>query len=292
MSHAVETVADRGVGETAVVETIPDAVVDLFRLLTHLGDPVTLLVVVAAGYLFADHLGLASTRMATVIGLAIGGLALTLALKYGFALPRPPGAGTDGFGFPSGHAIGATVVYGGLAGMLAPRDRRVPPVAAALVVVVAASRVLIGVHYLVDVLVGVAVGVGYLAVAVRLGPGWVPTDVSTDAAGRTFALAAGLGVAAVGVTVVVDTVIAAAAATGGWISWRLVADRVVESAGTTRRLAASVAVLPALGVAVIVGDGAVSLPVAAGLAAGAVALVLATPGLSVSGTPGEGRTDG
>ena len=112
MSHAVETVADRGVGETAVVETIPDAVVDLFRLLTYLGDPVTLLVVVAAGYLFADHLGLASTRMATVIGLAIGGLALTLALKGLFALPRPPGAAEMGYGFPSGHALGVAASLG------------------------------------------------------------------------------------------------------------------------------------------------------------------------------------
>lgn len=220
------------------------------------------------------------------MGLALGGFALTLALKYGFALPRPPGAGTDGYGFPSGHAIGATVVYGGLAGLLAPHDRRVTRVAAALVLVVAASRVLIGVHYLVDVVVGVAVSVGYLAVAFRVGPGWAPEEVSPGAVGRTFALAAGLGAAAVGVTVIVDTVIAAAAAVGGWLSWRVVADRVVESAGTTRQLVASVVVIPAVGVvaATVVG-GDVSLPVAAGLAGGTVAVVLAAPGLSALGVP-------
>ena len=286
MSRAVHTVADRGVGETAVVETVPDAVVALFGVLTHLGDPVALLLLVAAGYLLANHLGVSSTRMAAAMGLALGGFALTLALKYGFALPRPPGAGTDGFGFPSGHAIGATVVYGGLAGLLIPHDRRVTRVAAVLVVVVAASRVLIGVHYLVDVVVGVAVGVGYLAVAFRVGPGWAPEEVSTGAVGRTFALAAGLGAAAVGVTVIVDTVIAVAAAAGGWLSWRLVADRVVESAGTTRQLVASVVVIPAVGVvaATVVG-GDVSLPVAAGLAGGTVAVVLAAPGLSALGVP-------
>ena len=286
MSRVAHTVADRGVGETAVVETAPDAVVDLFRVLTHLGDPVTLLVLVAAGYLLANHLGVSSTRMAAAMGLALGGFALTLALKYGFALPRPPGAGTDGFGFPSGHAIGATVVYGGLAGLLTPHDRRVTRVAAVLVLVVAASRVLIGVHYLVDVVVGVAVGVGYLAVAFRVGPGWAPAEVSTGAVGRTFALAAGLGAAAVGGTVIVDTVVAVAAAAGGWVSWRLVADRVVESAGTTRQLVASVVVIPAVGVvgATVVG-GDVSPLVAAGLAGGTVALVLAAPGLSALGAP-------
>jgi membrane-associated phospholipid phosphatase len=285
MSRVVHTVADRGVGETVVVETIPEVVVDLFHLLTYLGDPVTLLLIVAAGYLLADHLGVAPARMAAALGLALGGFALTLVLKYGFALPRPPGAGADGFGFPSGHAIGATVVYGGLAGMLTPHDRRVTRLAAVLVVVVAASRVIIGVHYLVDVLVGVAVGVGYLAVAFRLGPGWAPEDVSTAAVGRTFALALGLGLAAVGVTVVVDTVVAVAAAAGGWIGWRLVADRVVDTAGTTRQLVASVVVLPAVAlVTATVVEGDVSLLVAAGLAGGLVVLVLATPGLPELGT--------
>jgi len=289
MSRDIQLVADRGVGETTVVETIPDAVVGLFHVLTHLGDPVALLLVVAAGYLLADHLGIPSARMATALALALGGLALTLALKHGFALPRPPGAGTDGFGFPSGHAIGATVVYGGLAGLAAPDDRRATRIAAAIVVLVAASRVLIGVHYLVDVVVGVAVGVGYLAVAFRVGPGWAPAEVSTGAVGRTFALAAGLGAAAVGVTVIVDTVIAVAAAAGGWLSWRLVADRVVESAGTTRQLVASVVVIPAVGVVgVTVVGGGISPLVAAGLAGGTVALVLAAPGLSAFGAPAEG----
>lgn len=284
MSRVAHTVADRGVGETAVVETAPDAVVDLFRVLTHLGDPVTLLVLVAAGYLLANHLGVSSTRMAAAMGLALGGFALTLALKYGFALPRPPGAGTDGFGFPSGHAIGATVVYGGLAGLLTPHDRRVTRVAAVLVLVVAASRVLIGVHYLVDVVVGVAVGVGYLAVALRLGPGWAAEDVSPAAATRTFALAVGLGLVAVGVTVVADTAVALAAAVGGLLGWRLVAERVTDTADTTRQLVASVVILPVVAlVAALVAEGDVSLAVAAVLAGSVVALVLVAPGLWVRG---------
>jgi membrane-associated phospholipid phosphatase len=272
-------VADRGVGETTVVETVPDAVVDLFGLLTYLGDPVTLLLIVAAGYLLADHLGVSTPRMAAAIGLAFGGVALTLALKYAFALPRPPGAGTDGFGFPSGHAIGATVVYGGLAGLLG--DRRLTRAAAALIVVVAASRVVIGVHYLVDVLVGVAVGVAYLAVAFRLGPGWDADRVTADAAGRTFALAVGVGVAALAVTVVFDTVVALAGTAGGWLGWRFAAHRITGTTGSTRRLVASLVVLPTVvAVAGTVAEGALSLPLAALLAGGIVALLVAAPGLS------------
>jgi len=285
MLRVARPVADRGVGEASVVETLPDAVVALFQLLTYLGDPVTLLLLVVAGYLLADHLGIPSARMATALALALGGFALTLALKHGFALPRPPGAGTDGFGFPSGHAIGATVVYGGLAGLAAPDDRRATRIAAAIVVLVAASRVFIGVHYLVDVVVGVAVGVGYLAVAFRLGPGWAAEDVSPAAVTRTFALAVGLGLAAVGVAVVVDTAVALAAAVGGLLGWRVVGARVTATGGTTRQLVASVVVLPVVGfVAALVAEGDLPLAVAAALTGGVVALVLVAPSLWVLGS--------
>lgn len=277
--HTDSTLADRGVGETAVVETVPGAVVDLFGLLTRLGDPVTLLLVVVAGYLLADHFGLSSTRMATALAIALGGFAATLALKHTFALPRPPGAGTDGYGFPSGHALGATVVYGGLAALF--DDRRLSAAAAGLVVVVAASRVVIGVHYLVDVVVGVAVGVGYLAAALRLGPGRSPAAVTADETGRTFALAAVVGLAALATAVVTDTVVAAAATAGGWLGWRMAADRVTAATPSTRRLVTSLAVLPGIVVvALLVLDGGVTLPVAGGLAGGIVALLLAVPGLT------------
>jgi hypothetical protein len=274
--------AARGVGETAVAETLPQAVVDLFTLLTTLGDPVTLMLVAVAGYLLADRLGLSPSRMATVFALTLGAFALTLALKHAFALPRPPGAGTDGYGFPSGHAIGATVVYGGVAATV--DDRRFRVAAAALILVVAASRVVIGVHYIVDVVVGVAVGLAYLAAALRLGPGLAPERVTAADAGRTFALALALALGAVVVAVVRDTVIAAAAAAGGVVGWRLVGHRIATTTTfSTRRLAASLAVLP--GVAVVVAvtlDGGVSLPVAAGLAGSVVALLLAIPWLARS----------
>jgi hypothetical protein len=274
--------ADRGVGESAVVETLPESVVDLFGLLTGLGDPVTLLLVVAAAYLLAGHLGVPSARMAAALGVALGGFALTLALKHGLALPRPPGAAADGYGFPSGHALGATVVYGGLAALL--DDRRLPAVAAGLVAVVAASRVVVGVHYLVDVVVGVALGVGYLAVALRLGPGLSPERVTAADVRRTFSLAVLVGLAALAVTVVTDTVVAVAAAVGGWLGWGVAGDRVVDARASTRRLAASLALLPGVGlVAVVVLDGGVTLPVAAALTGVVVALVLAIPGLASTG---------
>jgi len=278
--------ADRGVGETAAAEALPAGVVDLFGLLTRLGDPMTLLVVVVVGYLLADHLGVSSSRMAVALALAFGAFAVTLALKHAFALPRPPGAGTDGYGFPSGHAIGATVVYGGLVALLGERRRRRRAVvaAAALVTLVSLSRIVIGVHYLVDVVAGVAVGVGFLAVTLRVGPGLWPDRVDTAAVDRAFAVAVGTGVVALGTAVVTDTVVAAAAAVGGWIGWRFVTsrDRPVDDPSTARLVVSVAALPPALVVVAVVLGGGVSLPVAAGLAGVVVALLLALPDLSAS----------
>lgn len=279
--------ADRGVGEMAVVEALPGGVVDLFGLLTRLGDPMMLLVVVIVGYLLADHLGVSSSRMAVVVALAFGAFALTLALKHAFALPRPPGAGTDGYGFPSGHAIGATVVYGGLVALLGAhhsRRRWAVIAAAALVALVSLSRIVIGVHYLVDVVTGIVVGIGFLAVTLRVGPGLWPDRVDTDAADRAFAVAVVTGVVALGTAVVTDTAVAAAAAVGGWVGWRLVAarDRRADDPSTARLVVSVAALPPALVVVAVVLGGGVSLPVAAGLAGVVVALLLVLPDLSAS----------
>jgi membrane-associated phospholipid phosphatase len=271
----------RGVGEMAVVEGLPTVVVDLFGLLTRLGDPVTLLLVVLTGYLLATHLGVSSTRMATALALTLGGFALTLALKHAFALPRPPGAGTDGYGFPSGHALGATVVYGGMAVLV--DDRRLSLAAAGLVVVVAASRVAIGVHYLVDVVAGVVAGGCFLAAALRLGPGRAPARVTPAHVHRTFALAAAVGLVALATAVGTETAVAVAATLGAWLGWRLAADRVVDAPGSARRLAISVVAVPVVGgVAVVALDGVASLPVAAGLVAAVAALVVALPRLTAT----------
>jgi hypothetical protein len=283
MSLADVLVADRGLGETGAVETLPETVVAAAGFVTRLGDPLTLIVVVAATYLLATHLGVGAPRMATVLALALGAFTLTLALKHAFALPRPPGAATDGYGFPSGHAIGATVVYGGLLAVLPSNRRSAPAVAVAgtLVVLVAASRVVIGVHYLVDVVVGVAVGLAYLAAALRIGPGLVPGRVTVAAARRVFAVALVVGLAAVAVAVVKDTVVAVAAAGGGLLGWHLAADRVIAARGSLLGLVLSVVTLVVVAASVVVVlETGLSLVAAAVLTVSVVALLLAVPGLA------------
>jgi hypothetical protein len=79
-------------------------------------------------------------------------------------------------------------------------------------------------------------------------------------------------------------VVALAAAVGGLLGWRAVAERVTDTTGTTRQLVASVVVLPVVGIAAaLVAEADVPLAVAAVLAGSVVALVLVAPGLWVLG---------
>lgn len=109
-------------------------------------------------------------------------------------------------GFPSGHAIRATVVYGLIAYLLVKAYRstaaRTLIVAAYLVVVllVGMSRVYLGVHFVSDVWGGMLLGatilavvVGFLEIAARFPV--VRLKRRADGAGRAFAVVPALGIA-------------------------------------------------------------------------------------------------
>ncbi|MCF2208608.1 phosphatase PAP2 family protein, partial [Halobacterium salinarum] len=153
---------------------------------------------------------------------------------------------------------------GGLAALVDVGGRRQRYAAgAAMVVVVSATRLALGVHYLVDVVAGAGVGVavvgGVLAVTRR--------RVSYGF-GLAVILAAG-AVAVAGPTT--DAVAALGGAAGGLVGWRIVAAR--GAVGRAVRPVAGVgAVVAAGGVAAAsVGVGAGAIPVfGAHAAAGAV----------------------
>lgn len=102
-----------------------------------------------------------------------GGETLNLVFKDMFQRARPilahPLLVETDWGFPSGHAMAAVIVYGALIALLAPllsrRAAQVAVVAAALLLIsmIGFSRLYLGVHYLTDVLAGYAAGVAWLA---------------------------------------------------------------------------------------------------------------------------------
>lgn len=174
----------------AVQQLVPSGVYPLFVLVTYLGSPGTLLIGLALAHWLWDR-----DRTAFVIGVMLGGIAVTIGLKAVFALPRPPPSywivPTEGLGFPSGHAIVATVVYGSIA-VLAVESRRGWRIVASgtLISLVGVSRVVLGVHYPIDVVTGTAIGLLYLGVVVVLSGGDPHRSfrVATIAAGAALVL--------------------------------------------------------------------------------------------------------
>lgn len=107
----------------------------------------------------------------------IGELASTTAVKDLLARPRPtllnPVDYAAGYSFPSGHAAGAAAVYGALVVLVLPRAIRwaralLLAAGTSLISAVAASRVLLGVHYPSDVAAGAALGLAWVGIAALL----------------------------------------------------------------------------------------------------------------------------
>ncbi len=254
----------RGVGAVEALQALlPAIAVVVFALVTQLGDVWFVFCVLAVLYWVGRLPGIAisRSRAAFLIGLALGALALTAGLKQFFELPRPPMPGSvvglgyvpailhgvyintataSGYGFPSGHALLTTVAWGGLALVLdAGTRRRRALVAGTVIFLVCIARVVLGVHYVVDVVVGVAVGLVYLAFTVSLGNG--RTRIA-------FWLAAAIAIASVVVgTVTFDGAATLGATVGAAVTWELLGERIPERPTRRTRILATGIGLAVLG---------------------------------------------
>ena len=89
---------------------------------------------------------------------------LSWALKEWFHLPRPEGLtmiDADGYGFPSGHAMGAMVLWGYLAWVINSYL-----LSGIIIFFIGLSRVYLGVHFPYDVVGGWTIGFCYLYIAI------------------------------------------------------------------------------------------------------------------------------
>ncbi len=147
----------------AVIDS--SATLSLARTLTHLGDPlvvslatVAMALVLVGMRAYGAALYVAAVRVVVIVA--------TAGVKAAVARPRPdeanPVAVAHGYSFPSGHASGSAALWCSLAILLAIRVRRAVALTIAVVVpvVVAATRVLLGVHFVSDVVAGLVLGAG------------------------------------------------------------------------------------------------------------------------------------
>ena len=156
-----------------VQKTVPDTLVEMMQVVTYAGSAVVLgPMVILAGVLFFGRRGRRGAAIFVVAAFA-GSQILSQGLKVLFQRGRPeledPIVQLTTYAFPSGHSFGATATYGALALVLASaaakrRSRTVVlAIAGTLIVVVGASRVILGRHYTLDVLAGIAGGVALVS---------------------------------------------------------------------------------------------------------------------------------
>ena len=166
-------------GMNDAVHGTPGAVGAL-QAVSWLGRAVWLALAVAAGAAFLWRRNRHRLAVFVVVTAAGGGILSTL-VKLVVDRPRPvvdhPVATAFGGSFPSGHSLASTVCYGAL--LLAflpavPRRARAAAVVATVVVVLAigCTRLLLGVHFLSDVVGGYVLGLAWLAGAVAVFEAW------------------------------------------------------------------------------------------------------------------------
>lgn len=141
---------------------------------SFLGAPTTLTVIAVAGSLVLWYRR-RRAEAAVLSTVVLGGNLLNFCLKHLIQRGRPvfddPIFSLPSYSFPSGHAMASTVCYGFLAicvSMNASERHTVYVAIAAatfMVALVSFSRIYLGLHYLSDVIGGIAEGIAWLALS-------------------------------------------------------------------------------------------------------------------------------
>ncbi len=146
----------------------------LFGIISGLGDGLVIALLCALLMLFRLRLGLAA-----LLAFILSGLAAQL-LKRVFDMPRPPailehvhvlGAALQSHSFPSGHSTSDGVMVLAAFLLWSVRDGR-SWLVGGLFVLAAIGRIYGGVHFPVDVLAGLLLGIGMMWVCWRISAAW------------------------------------------------------------------------------------------------------------------------
>ena len=155
-----------------VAGSMPAVAEWIARVLSWVGGVVGVTLIVAVVVVWLTRRG-APTLGVLLIVVALGGQLLNSVAKDGYDRPRPTAGSPielpSSSSFPSGHAMTGIAVFGLLGLLLArelpSRKRRAAAIAAGFVLgaLIGASRVVLDVHFLTDVLGGAALGLAWLS---------------------------------------------------------------------------------------------------------------------------------
>ena len=157
-----------------------DALVTSLQAVSWLGRPPVLWLVTGVSIVYTWRHG-AHRLTLFLLATTLGGAIMSTGIKVLVNRPRPevdhPVATAFGKSFPSGHALSSTVVYGAvLLTFLPVLSRRVRHTVVAVTVVmvlaIGASRLLLGVHFVSDVVGGHVLGVAWLFAATAVFETW------------------------------------------------------------------------------------------------------------------------
>ncbi|NPE07564.1 MAG: phosphatase PAP2 family protein [Asgard group archaeon] len=138
-----------------VLQKLPNWLIVIFQGITFLGDPIIYIVILAVGFWIYKK------RDAIIaMYVLLTSVFLNFFLKTLIQKPRPTESiriiEEDGFSTPSGHAQNSTAVYGWI--MLYFKKIWLYIVTPILVFLICLSRVVLGVHYIGDVIIGFLIG--------------------------------------------------------------------------------------------------------------------------------------
>ncbi|MBK5113044.1 MAG: phosphatase PAP2 family protein [Candidatus Heimdallarchaeota archaeon] len=145
----------------ALQDNFPDWLITIFKGITFLGDSIVYIVILAIGFWIYK-------KRDAIIGMYVllTSAFLNFFLKVVIQKPRPTKSirmpeDIEGFSTPSGHAQASTTVYGWI--MFYFKKVWLYIVIPILVLLICLSRVVLGVHYIGDVILGFLIGAAVLA---------------------------------------------------------------------------------------------------------------------------------